>query len=112
MPIRGISSGANFVELNVGGNIINIHEDVVGVGTKAEIASAFVSFLQDQLDVRQKLNTLSSDDPNREVDPAQPFLFWDGPGQPGNTYLVSRRVIVERVIWDGSNYIITLKKAR
>jgi hypothetical protein len=113
MPIRGIKSGADFVELNVGGTVSKVLEgDVAGVGTKEEIAAAFVPFLQDQLDVRQKLNTLPSDDPDRSTDPAQPFLFWDGPGQPGNTDLVSRSVIVEDVVWNGSVYVVTLRRAQ
>ena len=113
MPIRGIRSGPDFVELNVGGTITNILEgDVVGVGTKEEIAAAFIPFLQDILDVRQKLNTLPNDDPDRTIDPAKPWIFWDGPGQPGNTDLVGRSIIVEDVIWDGSVYVVTLKRAQ
>ena len=111
MPIRGIRSGADFVELNVGGTVTNVLEgDVVGVGTKEETAAAFIPFLQDILDKRQKLNTLPNDDPDRSTDPAKPFLFWDGPGQPGNTDLVSRSVLVKNVIWDGTNYAVTLER--
>ncbi len=113
MPNAQFKGGADFIELRPGdGNTLTFNEDVMGVGTKDELATAFVPFLQDQLDFRQKLNTLPSDDPDRTTDPNKPWLFWDGPGQPGNTDLVSRADVVVSVVWDGSVYVVTVSWAR
>ncbi len=99
-----------------------VEGDVAGVGTKEEIAAAFIPFLQDILDVRQKLNTLPGGspavrDPARTTDPALPWLFWDpsaieGGGNLANTDLVGRSVIVENVVWNGSEYVGTLRRVR
>ncbi len=67
--------------------------------------------LQAQTDVRQRLNTLPSDDRDRTIDPARPNLFWDGPGQPGNTDLVGRSTVYT-VTWDGEKYQYSSGRAR
>jgi hypothetical protein len=44
--------------------------------TKADAVALFVQ--ENYLDVRQRLNTLPTDDPDRTTDPARATLFWDG----------------------------------
>ena len=112
MPNSSYIGGTDFIEMLRGGTSVTFNEDVMGAGTKEEIAAAFVPFLQDQLDFRQKLNTLPNDDPDRSTDPGLPWLFWDGPGQPGNTDLVGRSDVIESVIWDGSQYVVSVRRAR
>ncbi len=112
MPNSQYRGNFDSIEMSVGGTIVSFPDTVAGPGTKDEKASAFIPFLQDKLDFKQKLNTLSIDDPDRTTDPALPNLFWEGPGQPGNTDLVGRSDVVENVIWDGSQYVVTVRRAR
>lgn len=72
---------------------------------KADAVALFVQ--ENYLDVRQKLNTLPNDDPDRTTDPSRESLFWDGPGAPGTTDLVSRSVEIT-IEWTGSEYITSL----
>ncbi len=70
----------------------------------------FKLLLQGFIETRQRLNTLPRDDPDRDTDPALPYLFWDGLGQLGNTDLVGRCVEVVDVIWDGTKANVPLKR--
>jgi hypothetical protein len=73
-------------------------------------ADAIQEFIQDNfLDFRQRLNTIPTDDPDRITDPNLPYLFWDGPGSPGQTDLVSRPVEII-VTWTGSEYLTELRR--
>lgn len=74
---------------------------------KADAVALFVQ--ENYLDVRQRLNTIPNDDPDRTTDPARATLFWDGPGAPGTTDLVSRSVEIT-IEWTGSEYITTLRR--
>jgi len=112
MPMTSYKGGTNFIDMLRGGTTVTFNDDVMGVGTKEELAAAFIPFLQDQVDFRQKLNTLANDDPARIADPGLPWFFWDGPGQPGNTDLVARADIIDNVVWDGEQYVVTVRRAR
>ena len=77
-------------------------------------ANAIAEWVQENyLDVRQLLNTLPPNDPDRKEDPAiidpdnAKRLFWEGPGSPGKTYLVSRSISIT-IEWTGSAYVPTL----
>ena len=74
---------------------------------KADAVALFVQ--EEYLDVRQRLNTIPNDDPDRTTDPARTTLFWDGPGAPGQTDLVSRSVGIT-IEWTGSEYITRLRR--
>lgn len=75
-----------------------------------EKADAIAEWIQENyLDVRQLLNTIPPDDPDRQADPNTPRLFWDGPGTPSQTDLVSRSVLVT-IEWTGTEYIPTLTR--
>jgi hypothetical protein len=74
---------------------------------KADAVALFVQ--ENYLDFRQRLNTIPTNDPDRTTDPAQPHLFWDGPGSPGQTDLVSRAVEIS-IEWTGSDYATTLRR--
>ena len=111
MPNSSYRGGADFIDMLRGGTTVTFNDDVFGVGTKEEHAAAFIPFLQDQIDFRQRLNTLPTDDPDRTTDPAKPWLFWDGPGQPGNTDLVSRSDVITNVVWDGTRYVVSVRRA-
>lgn len=62
-------------------------------GTRLEQAEQLVALLQDLLDYKQRITTLTHDDPDRSIDPARPELFWDG------SFLVSRPVLVVAAPW-------------
>ncbi len=112
MPSVQYKGGFDFIEQLRGGGSTTFNEDLLGVaGTKEEMAVLWKAFLQDQLDFRQKLNTLPIDDPDRTTDPNKPWIFWDGPGQPGNTDLVGRADVVESVVWTGSEYRVTVRRS-
>ena len=76
---------------------------------KADAVALFVQ--ENYLDVRQTLNTIPNDDPDKTINPDSPTLFWDGPGTPPlvNTDLVSRAVEIT-IEWTGSEYITTLRR--
>ena len=74
---------------------------------KADAVALFVQ--ENYLDVRQRLNTLPNDDPDRTTDPARVTLFWDGTGALGTTDLVGRSVEIT-IEWTGSEYITTLRR--
>lgn len=74
---------------------------------KADAVALFVQ--ENYLDVRQRLNTLPNDDPDRTTDPGREDLFWDGPGAPGTTDLVSRSVEIT-IEWTGSDYVTSLRR--
>ncbi len=69
--------------------------------------------LQEDLETRVALRDLPSDEPTKTVDPAAEFgelMFWEGNGI--NRVVVSRSTIVESVVWDGTRYVITMRRAR
>ena len=90
---------------------LNYLSGVVFTPGSPEAIEAIRAFIQDSHDERTTLNQLPVDDPDRTTDPARPELFWDGPGQPGNTDLVSRSSIY-KVFWDGARYQYTSVRAR
>jgi hypothetical protein len=90
---------------------VSFNEDVLGVvGTKEEMADAWKDFIQNELDFKQKLNTLpggspENRDPDRTTDPAKPWIHWspsaiDGGGNLATTDLVGRTTVVDWVVWD------------
>jgi hypothetical protein len=81
----------------------------VGEDSQAKADSVALFVQENYLDFRQRLNTIPTDDPDRTTDPGQPFLFWDGPGSPGQTDLVSRAVEIS-IEWTGSEYITHLRR--
>ncbi len=112
MPNSQYRGTFDSIEMRVGGTTVLFPDTVAGPGTKDEKAIAFIPFLQDKLDFKQRLNTLPIDDPDRTIDPGLPWLFWDGPGQPGNTDLVGRSDVIKNVIWDGNRYVVTVWRVR
>ena len=123
MPNVQYRGGFDFIEQLRGGGTTTFNESLLGVvGTKEEMAVLWKAFLQDQLDFRQSLNTLpggspDNRDPDRTTDPAKPWLFWDPPQSEGggnlnSTFLVGRADIVESVVWTGSEYRVTVRRAQ
>ena len=121
MPIRAVIAGADFVEINKGGKIIRATEAALWAGSKKDTATAFREFLQKSLDVIQAISDLSADDSDKNTDPKAAMserMFYgdvDGKVQANpskNDYLVSRSVIVASIVWDGSRYVPTLRRAR
>ena len=111
MPVRAVRAGADFVEINDGGRIMRVTEADVAPGSKEKMAAAILALLQEQLTVRQRVRDLPDGDPDKTTDPARgEKLFWEGQG--ANRELVSRTVIVESVVWDGTVYVPTLRRAR
>ena len=111
MPVRAVRAGADFVEIDDGGRVIRVTEADVPAGSKEKMAQAILALLQEQLTVRQRVRDLPDDDPDKSTDPARgEKLFWEG--QDANRELVSRSVIVESVVWDGTRYHPALRRAR
>lgn len=75
-------------------------------GNHTKVAAAIKTLWQDAIDVRIKRNTLPMEDEARQVNPNREDFFWD------DRDLVARSVIVEDVVWDGTRYIPTLRRAR
>ncbi len=112
MPVRAISAGADFVEIDVGGRSLRVSEADVAPGSKNKMALAIRTLLQEQLTTRVKVRDLPNNDPDKTTDPVAVHgeaMFWEGAG--GNKDLVSRAVIVEDVVWDGERYVPTLRRA-
>ena len=77
-----------------------------------EKADAIAEFIQEEyLDSRVRLNTLERDDDARYTDPALLREFWEGDGNPAQTNLVSRSVLVT-IEWTGTEYVPTLRRIR
>ena len=121
MPVRAVSAGPEFVEINDGGKIIRATEAAQWAGNKKNTAAVFQAFLQKGLDVIQAIADLPTDDPDKTTDPKLAMgerMFWgdsDGKIQANpskNDQLVSRSVIVESITWDGERYVPTLRRAR
>lgn len=110
MPVRAVSAGSDFIEINDGGRIIRVTETDVAPGAKDKMALAIQALLQFGLDTRIKIRDLPDDEPTKTVDPARSDFFWEG--HDGNKELVARPVIVESVVWDGTRYVPTLTRAR
>jgi hypothetical protein len=113
MPVHKIISNTSGVLLHVDANkfVFIPYSSLSGV-TREEQGNEIVSRLQGFMDRRQRRNTLPQDDPDRSVDPAQPWLFWEGAG--GQTELVSREVLVTGASWvdSASKFVVGLKKNR
>ena len=110
MPIHKINVTDSFVEVFVSSDR-SIRLDYASFDlTQQSERGRLKGLIQAFLDTRQRLNTLPGDDPDRSTDPARPDLFWDGPGQPGNTDLVSRPIEVGEITWDGSRVNVPLKR--
>lgn len=106
MLVNKVIVTSTFIEIYKASNHF-VHLDFAGIilPDSQEKADEIARFIQEEyLDVRQRLNTLPNDDPDRQADPALPILFWDGPGSPGQTDLVGRSVLIT-VVWTGSEYI-------
>ncbi len=112
MPVHRIESTATHVRLWKTSSVADRKEiDVVAELTKQggdnlKVAALVKGQLQDALDVVIKRTDLPLEDEARQSNPNRPDFFWDGPD------LVSRPVIVESVVWDGTRYIPTLRRAR
>lgn len=70
-----------------------------------KLAEQLTTELQNQMDVRQPIDSLPDDDPDKTIDPDRPDLFWDR----STRELVSRSVIVT-VTWNGSEYVILVQR--
>jgi hypothetical protein len=113
MPVRAVSAGADFVEINDGGRVSRVAESDVAPGSKDKMALAIQSLLQEALTTRIRVRDLPDDEPTKTTDPAAEYgerMFWDGQGI--NKSVVSHAVIVESVVWDGTSYVPTLRRAR
>jgi hypothetical protein len=111
MPVHAVEVASTYIKIWKNADDFQQFDFVGFVGpddqTKADAIQDFIQ--ENYLDVRQKLNTLPNDDPDRTIDPALPYLFWDGPGSPGQTDLVSRSVLIT-VTWTGSAYETLLER--
>lgn len=119
MPVRAVKAGADFVEINNGGTVIRATEAALWTGNKKNTALAFQEFLQKGLNVTIPIADLPSDDDDKTTNPKLvkgERMFWgdkDGVIQANpskNDQLVSRFVIVESVTWDGTVYVLSLRR--
>lgn len=114
MPVRAISTGADFVEINEGGRTVRVSEADVTPGSKDKMATAIKALLQEQLTTRIKLRDLPDDEEFKNEAPLiekyGETMFWEG--LDADRELISRAVIVEDVTWDGERYVPHLRRAR
>ena len=103
MALVAIRAGADFIEFDLGVRTVRVSETDVVLDTKDRMALALKQILQMQFEIRIKVRNLPSDDPDKNTDPAQPDIFWEGHG--GNKDLVVRSLIVDEVTWDGKRYV-------
>jgi len=113
MPIHKIVSTATRVQIWIDPSAPSSDLDIVqllidqgGAGNEDKVALVIKDLIQADLDVVQARKTLSNDDPDKVTNPNRPDLFWRGDD------LVGRGVIVESVVWDGTRYVPTLRRAR
>ncbi len=113
MPVHKIESTSTYVRLWMDStsprsdfDIVQMLIDQGGAGNEAKVALVIKDLMQADIDVRVKRNTMPSEDEARQANPNRPDFFWD----KGD--LVSRSVIVEDVVWDGTVYVPTLRRAR
>jgi len=112
MPVHKIESTATHVRLWKDSNVANRTDiDIIaelitqgGPGNEIKVAAVIQSLLQASLDVRQIRNQLPQDDPDRNTNPNRPDLFWE------QNELVGRSVEVYNVTWDGTVYVVSLRR--
>ncbi len=107
MPIRGdesIPGEDGEIRINIAGNILSIKwAGLAGSGNTDPLrAGALEAAIQALLDREPfgsapRLNQLASDDPNRTMDPAQPYAFWLN-GNPARIQF--RTLLVKNVKWN------------
>lgn len=112
MPVHRIESTATHIRLWKSSDVADRKEiDVVAELTKqggdnAKVAAFIKAELQASIDVVIPRKDLPKEDEAAKSNPNRPDFFWDGPN------LVARPVIVESVVWDGTRYVSTLRRAR
>jgi hypothetical protein len=73
--------------------------------------------MQQFLDTRTSLDLLVPEDPDKGTDPGCEFLFWGlADGTPTSdpleaTHLIGRGCVVDNVSYDGTQYVITIRRA-
>lgn len=88
------------------------------VGTRVVKEAQLIRFIQIELDIRQRVNQLPNDDPDRDADPGRDDHYWgDADGTPnpsgGNRWLISRGVVCTSAVWDDTEkiYVLGLRKS-
>jgi len=111
MPVHKIQSDGLNVTLWMDSSGPRITFDIIAMltdqgGENLKVAALIKAQMQNAIDVRIKRSTMPLEDEARQSNPNRPDFFWDGPD------LVARSVIVEDVVWDGTRYVPTLRRAR
>ena len=105
MPVRSIKSTATYVEIDTGAGPQRFNFADFKGGHK-KVATDLKAAIQDYFDVRILRTDLPDDEPTKTTDAVRPDLFWDGAD------LVGRGVVVTDVVWDGTTYGVSLRRAR
>ena len=111
MPVHSVDFTGNVLTICKASNDCQSFDiaGFVGPDNQAKADSVALFVQENYMDVRQKLNTLPNDDPDKTTDPNTSTLFWDGPGAPGQTDLVGRSVEIT-IEWTGREYITSLRR--
>jgi hypothetical protein len=113
MPVHSVDFTGTVLTICLASNDCQVFDIAGFIGEDSQAkADAVAEFVQENyLDVRQTLNTLPNDDPDRTTNPDTPTSFWEGDGSPPlvNTTLVSRTIEIS-IEWTGSEYITALRR--
>lgn len=78
---------------------------------KTKLALTLKALVQEDLTIRILTRDLPDDDLDKTTDPARgELLFWEGNG--AKRELVSHSTIVESCVWDGEQFVFTMRRAR
>ena len=119
--VQSVSSDSSQVQVCVGGACRTILYTNLAPGSNALKAAAVQKSMQAFLDTRLLITTFPPEDPAKAEDPAATFgerFFWsdlDGVPTEGNplttTHVTARECIVENVTWDGTAFVLTIRRA-
>jgi hypothetical protein len=111
VAIKSLTSDATKVAIDYGsGPVDALYLSHGQLGSKQQ-GDSLAESLTALGEVRIPLDDLPADDPDKTIDPADgERLFWERVGP--TWFLVSRSVIIENPIWDGTSWSFTARRAR
>ena len=107
MPVSSITQVNGFPVINKSGKVIDCATiKIAGPGGQVGKNDRMKLGLQTLLDDTQLLADLPAEDSHKTTDPATSREFWDA----GGTMIVTRTVICTDVIFDGTDYHVSLAR--
>ena len=120
--VQSVSSDADKVTVCVGGACRTLLYANLAPGSKGLQAAAIEKSFQEFLDTRMLIVEFPPEDPAKAEDPATTFgerFFWsdiNGVPTAGNvlttTHVTARECIVTDVTWDGTAFVLSIRRAQ